>query len=106
MNNALELQLFAKRFNSDNSSYTYYVADYRSSISNKNIGFKFIKTVNGTGQIVAPKLSKNYTNYSLSIIDLGNGNLGDGDLVIGGGDIQLLPISKIITNKKYVLTKG
>ena len=52
------------------------------------------------------KLSKNYTNYSLSIIDLGNGNLGDGDLVIGGGDIQLLPISKIITNKKYVLTKG
>lgn len=106
LNNALELQLFAKRFNSDNSSYTYYVADYRSSISNKNIGFKFIKTVNGTDQIVAPKLSKNYTNYSLSIIDLGNGNLGDGDLVIGGGDIQLLPISKIITNKKYVLTKG
>lgn len=99
LNNALELQLFAKRSTGDPelNTYTYYVADYRSSISNKNIGFKFIKTVNGELQSVTPStLSKNYTNYSLSIIDLGD------------SDHQYNPISgnNIITTKKYVLTKG
>ena len=93
LNNALDLQLFAKRSN------TYYVADYRSSISNKNIGFKFIKTVNDEEQSITPVLSENYTNYSLNIITLDNiGNHFTPGTLPG--------VNSIITNKKYVLTKG
>jgi len=93
LNNALDLQLFAKRSN------TYYVADYRSSVSNKNIGFKFIKTVNEEEQSVTPTLSENYTNYSLNIITLDNiGNHFTPGTLPG--------VNGIVTNKKYVLTKG
>ena len=99
LNNALDLQLFAKRSTGNSEINTYYVADYRSSMSNKNIGFKFITKVNGDDQIVMPTLSKNYTNYSLNIITLDNiGNHFTPETLPG--------VNGIVTNKKYVLTKG
>ena len=99
LKNALELQLFAKRPTNNSEINTYYVADYRSSVSNKNIGFKFITKVNDNDQSVTPKLSENYTNYSLSIIDLDN----IGNHFIPG---TLPGVNSITTNKKYVLKKG
>ena len=52
----------------------------------------FNTTVNGEEQSISPTLSRNYTYYSLNIIDLDSSDP--------------LLVNDIITTKKYVLTKG